>query len=95
MKLVLMHPPLDDPTLPYHSTAYLAGQLIHNGFTDVVLRDVNIEFVNYCLRKETVTRFCEDAGHLHSRLKGRLPLNFQEQEQFHNLAGRRRSIPTR
>jgi hypothetical protein len=82
-----MHPPLDDPTLPYHSTAYLAGQLIHNGFSDVVLRDVNIEFVNYCLRKETVARFCEDARRLHSDLRGRSRLNFQEQEQFHNLAG--------
>ena len=35
MNITLAHPPLDDPTLPYHSTAYLAGHLAHNGFRDV------------------------------------------------------------
>src|SRR3954454_20593781 len=47
MKLVLVHPPLDDPTIPYHSTASLAGPLVHCGFTDVAIRDVNIELVNW------------------------------------------------
>ena len=56
MKITLMHPPLDDPTLPYHSTAYLMGHLIHNGFTQVFTRDLNIEFVNYCLQEKVVNR---------------------------------------
>lgn len=35
MKWVLAHPPLDDPTIPNHSTAYLAGHRAHCGFTGI------------------------------------------------------------
>lgn len=90
MKLVLTHPPLDDPTLPYHSTAYLAGQLARNGFEDVSLRDVNIEFVNYCLTPAAVNGFQEEAESTRRKLRDRTCLNFQEQEQFINLAGAER-----
>jgi hypothetical protein len=41
MKIVLIHPPLDDPTIQY-ATAYLAGHLRAKGLDDVVMRDVNI-----------------------------------------------------
>jgi hypothetical protein len=78
MNIVLMHPPLDDPTLPYHSTAYLAGQLRHHGFTSVSLRDINIEFVNFCLRADSVDWFCQAADTIRRRLRDRASLNFQE-----------------
>jgi hypothetical protein len=59
MNITLIHPPLDDPTLPYHSTAYLAGHLNHNGFSNVVMRDLNVEFVNYCITEPAVSFFYE------------------------------------
>jgi hypothetical protein len=47
MKLLLVHPSLDDPTLPYHSTAYLKGHLPPMGLQMWKMRDINVEFVNY------------------------------------------------
>lgn len=87
MRLVLIHAPLDDPTLPYHSTAYLAGQLNKNGFKDVALRDINIEFVNYCLSPGAINRFIAEAEDMRNRLSHRASLAFEEQEQFINLTG--------
>ncbi len=85
MKITLMHPPLDDPTLPYHSTAYLKGHLVQNGFTDVVLRDINIEFVNYCLEPENINAFYEEGERRYQRFRDRDQLTYQEQEEFTSL----------
>ena len=86
MKITLIHPPLDDPTIPYHSTAYLAGHLNHNGFSDVRMRDLNIEFVNYCLEPTTVNSFYEE-GERRLRAHGHAAnLGFQDQEQYYALS---------
>jgi anaerobic magnesium-protoporphyrin IX monomethyl ester cyclase len=85
MKITLVHPPLDDPTIPYHATAYLAGHLIHQGFTDVAMRDLNVEFVNYCLEPGTVKAFCGVAEERLSELGRQPSLNFEEQEQYYAL----------
>lgn len=85
MKITLMHPPLDDPTLPYHSNAYLMGHLVHSGFTDVSMRDINIEFVNYCLEEENINAFYEEGECRLQQLEGRAELSFQEQEEFYAL----------
>lgn len=85
MKMTLMHPPLDDPTMPYHSMAYLAGHLAHNGFTDVSMRDINVEFVNYCLEKKSVHAFYEESELRIGQLEGRTQLSFREQEQYYAL----------
>jgi hypothetical protein len=71
MRLVLAHPPLDDPTLPYHSTAYLAGHLVHNGFTDVVTRDINIEFVNWTFEADVLHAFYDERRHASQPSNGR------------------------
>lgn len=85
MKITLMHPPLDDPTLPYHSTAYLTGHLAHNGFTDVSMRDVNVEFVNYCMEPETVEKYYGDADEMIRRFEQKGALSFAEQEEYYTL----------
>jgi anaerobic magnesium-protoporphyrin IX monomethyl ester cyclase len=85
MKLTLMHPPIDDPTLPYHSLAYLAGHMAHNGFTDVSMRDINVEYVNYCLERETIHTFYEEGARYLRELEGRSGLNFAEQEEYYSL----------
>ena len=85
MQFTLIHPPLDDPTLPYHSTAYLAGSLKHNGFRDVALRDLNIEFINYCLRSDSVNAFYNEAERRLGQFEARSELNVFEQEQFIEL----------
>ena len=85
MRLVLAHPPLDDPTLPYHSTAYLAGQLIHNGFTEVVIRDVNIELVNWTFEAEVLSAFYEEAARRLAAFERQGSLTFEEQEEYLGL----------
>jgi anaerobic magnesium-protoporphyrin IX monomethyl ester cyclase len=82
MRITFIHPPLDDPTIPYHSMAYLAGHLAQNGFSDFALRDINIEFVNYCLEKENINRFYDEGEERIRRLEARGELNFREQENY-------------
>lgn len=85
MRLVLAHPPLDDPTLPYHSTAYLAGHLIHNGFTDVVIRDINIEFVNWTFESDVLRALYDEASRRLVAFERRAALTFVEQEEYLGL----------
>jgi hypothetical protein len=85
MKITLIHPPLDDPTIPYHSLAYLAGHLKHNGFNDVTMRDVNIEFVNYCFEPQNINSFYEEAEERLVHLAKLDSLNFHEQESYISL----------
>jgi anaerobic magnesium-protoporphyrin IX monomethyl ester cyclase len=85
MKITLMHPPLDDPTLPYHSTAYLTGHLVHNGFTDVSMRDINVEFVNYCMEPQSVENYYAEADQLIRHFEQQPALSFSEQEQYYIL----------
>jgi anaerobic magnesium-protoporphyrin IX monomethyl ester cyclase len=90
MKITLIHPPLDDPTIPYHSLAYLAGHLAHNGFTDVAIRDINIEFVNYCFERPMINAFYEEGEERLRELAKRSSLNFYEQESYISLWSHRR-----
>jgi len=82
MRLVLAHPPLDDPTLPYHSTAYLAGHLVHNGFTDVAIRDINIELVNWTFEADVLSAFYDEAARRLEDFERRGTLTFVEQEEY-------------
>lgn len=84
-RVTLMHPPLDDPTLPYHANAYLAGHLKIMGHEEVGIRDVNIEYVNYCLEHESVIAFQQEADRRIRGLEARSSLSYQEQEQYYRL----------
>jgi anaerobic magnesium-protoporphyrin IX monomethyl ester cyclase len=85
MKITFIHPPLDDPTIPYHSTAYLRGHLAQSGFRDVTTRDLNVEFVNYCLEEGVAKEFSKEAGRRLLMLQSRSALDFEQQEQFYAL----------
>jgi anaerobic magnesium-protoporphyrin IX monomethyl ester cyclase len=85
MKMTFIHPPLDDPTIPYHSLAYLAGHLKHNGFNDFTVRDVNIEFVNYCFEPANINSFYEEGEERLVDLAKLDSLNFYEQENYISL----------
>lgn len=82
MRITFIHPPLDDPTIPYHSMAYLAGHLAQNGFHDYALRDINVEFVNYCLEQGNINRFYDEGEARIRELEGRPELTFREQENY-------------
>ncbi len=85
MKMILMHSPLDDPTMPYHATAYLVGQLKAQGLEDVSSRDINIEFVNYCLQRENVLFFYGEAERHIAAFRERQALTGLEQEEYLRL----------
>jgi len=91
MKIVLAYPPFDDPTMPYHSTAYLAGHLVHCGFTDVAIRDINIELVNWTFEPQVFAAFHEEAARRLRGFERQASLNFPEQEEYLGL-WRRRSV---
>jgi hypothetical protein len=82
VKILLTHSPMDDPTIPYHSNAYLAGHLVHCGFEDVTLRDTNAEFFNWCLEERVFSSFQEEAAQRFRTLTDKPELSFLEQEEY-------------
>jgi hypothetical protein len=93
MTIMLIHPPLDDPTIPYHSTAYLAGHLRANGFCDVKLRDINIEYLDNAIKPETVSAlYCEAESRLVA-LDSKRTLGYEDQEIYYGLLAARRLDP--
>lgn len=85
MKIVLTHSPMDDPTIPYHSNAYLKGHLVHSGFPDVTLRDTNVEFFNWSVQEEVFESFKEEAQRRFAALRSRSALTFAQQEEYMGL----------
>lgn len=85
MKMMLIHPPLDDPTIPYHSTAYLKGHLHANGFDNVTMRDMNVEYVNHTFSSATVEALYAEAESRLSRLSATSSLRYQDQEMYYGL----------
>ncbi|MBZ5532819.1 MAG: radical SAM protein [Acidobacteriia bacterium] len=85
MKITFIHPPLDDPTIPYHSTAYLRGHLLQNGFENISTRDLNVEFVNYCLEDDVIHDLSDEVEHRLDALSLQGGLSFSEQEEFYSL----------
>ena len=85
MKILLTHSPLDDPTIPYHSNAYLAGHLVHSGFQDVTIRDTNAEFFNWCLEEKSFVGFIAEAARRAHELESQETLSFEEQEEYLGL----------
>jgi len=93
MKIVLIHPPLDDPTIPYHATAYLAGHLRAKGFDDVVMRDVNIEFVDDILKTDNIHWVYEEIERRLENFQHAGELAYQDQEAYYRLLMARRIDP--
>jgi hypothetical protein len=85
MKITLLYPPLDDPTTPYHANAYLLGTLHGNGFADATMRDINIEFINYCLEEDTVTRFHRERDRRLADMGSRADICLAEQLEYLEL----------
>ncbi|WP_305125905.1 B12-binding domain-containing radical SAM protein [Streptomyces odontomachi] len=52
MRVLLLYTPLTDPTAPYHSLTYLRSHAAAHGFTDVHIRDTNVEAFHHTLRPE-------------------------------------------
>ena len=84
MRTVLIQPPLDDPTMPYHATAYLAGHLRAHGHS-VVTRDLNVEFCDWSVQTETVEGLRVEAKRRLELLTRRASLGFAEQEEAYLL----------
>jgi anaerobic magnesium-protoporphyrin IX monomethyl ester cyclase len=93
VNIVLIHPPLDDPTLPYHATAYLAGHLRSKGFDDVVMRDVNIEYVNDALTADTIHWIYQEIEHRIQNFKQAQELAYPDQEAYYRLLTKPRLQP--
>jgi hypothetical protein len=93
MKIVLIHPPLDDPTIPYHATAYLAGHLRANGFDDVVMRDVNIEYVDDSLKTDTIRWVYEEVERRLDNFRQASELAYPDQEAYYRLFSKSRIDP--
>jgi anaerobic magnesium-protoporphyrin IX monomethyl ester cyclase len=93
MNMMLVHPPLDDPTIPYHSTAYLKGHLRRNGFNGVTLRDLNVEFVNHLLLPATVASMFEESRQRIAALSRKSSLSYPHQEEYYRLLASLRAEP--
>jgi anaerobic magnesium-protoporphyrin IX monomethyl ester cyclase len=55
LQAMLLYPPITDPTSPYHSLTYVASFARHAGFTEIEVRDTNIEALSFCARPEILS----------------------------------------
>lgn len=94
MNMMLIHPPLDDPTIPYHSTAYLKGHLLRSGFQNVTLRDLNVEYVNHLLQPDAVSFAFEEGRRKIAAMWREKPLGYQLQEEHYRLLVSLRGEPS-
>jgi len=85
MNIMLVHPPLDDPTIPYHSTAYLKGHLLRNGFANVTLRDLNVEFVDHMLQPTSIASMFEEGHKRIAAFVRKKSLTYPDQEEYYRL----------
>lgn len=83
MRIVLLYPPLTDPTSPYHSLTYLRSHASAQGFTDITIRDANIEAFHHSLRPE---RFAAVVAEVRARRDRLLAANRLTDEQSAHLA---------
>ena len=54
MKVLYLNPPVLDPTAPYCSLYQLKGYIEEKSEYDVVVKDINIEWLNYMLTREKI-----------------------------------------
>jgi radical SAM superfamily enzyme YgiQ (UPF0313 family) len=76
--------------MPYHATAYLAGHLRSSGFHDVTMRDVNIEYVNHCLKPDTIRWVYEEIDSKIAAFNQTRELTYVEQEAYYRFAAKPR-----
>ncbi len=85
MKITLLYPPIDDPTMPYHGNAHLLGTLRANGFADATTRDLNVEFVNFCMEEAVITEFHAERERRLASFATYSELSFAEQDEYLTL----------
>jgi anaerobic magnesium-protoporphyrin IX monomethyl ester cyclase len=90
-----MHPPLDDPTMPYHSTAYLLGALRAHGVAQASIRDINIEFVSWSLEPDRIRAFYREVDVRKAAFLRCDRMTMAEQDEYWHLCGSVRQNPTR
>jgi hypothetical protein len=85
MKILLGYGPFNDPTSPYHSLAYLASFIRSKGFSDVIVRDFNVEWFDHEIKSSNIKKLFQKAQVKYSDLKCKSKLSITEAENYKNL----------
>lgn len=80
MRTLLIHPPQWIPLNPHFSLASLVGQLRNHNY-EVKIRDINIEFFNYILTKEYVSKSVNMAFEMFDSLFEELQKEFSDEKK--------------
>jgi anaerobic magnesium-protoporphyrin IX monomethyl ester cyclase len=94
MHITLIHPPFSDVTGPYHSNAYLLGQLRQKGFSGADNRDLNIECADYLLEPQVIRSLSSEADRRLSELSRKPFLGFMQQQEYYGLVKAQIPEPT-
>jgi hypothetical protein len=85
LQAMLLYPPITDSTSPYHSLIYLASFARSAGFTDIAIRDTNIEALNFCARPDVVAAMTADWRSRRRELGAHPTLSGAEQLEYFQL----------
>ena len=80
--MLLLYPPLTDPTSPYHSLTYLRSHAVAQGFCDITIRDTNIEAFHHTLRPGPYRRVVQDARQRQRELLARTAPSEPEEREM-------------
>ncbi|MEV0253783.1 B12-binding domain-containing radical SAM protein [Streptomyces sp. NPDC050732] len=82
VKVLLLYPPLTDPTAPYHSLTYLRSHVVAQGFPDVGIRDTNVEAFHHTLLPDRHRAVVERAHRRRAHLLAARDLTAEEQREL-------------
>lgn len=84
-RVMLLYPPITDPTAPYHSLVYLASYAKARGFRDIEVRDTNIEALQHLAQPEVMEGLLEEWAARRRALGSQARLSRFQQLEFEQL----------
>lgn len=85
MKILYLNPPVMDPTAPYCSLYYLKGYLEKYTNYEVVVKDTNIEWINYMLSQKKIADLLSVRENLINKYENTITLKGKEALHYYKL----------
>jgi len=84
MKILLAECPMGDPTRGYHSLPYFSSFAKKNGFRDISIRDLNIEFLNHLATEDSIRDMQSRVVARREELEAKGTIDWFEQQEYFN-----------
>ncbi len=85
MKVLLLNPPVSDPTCRYSSLYHLKSYITHKSTHQVFVKDINIEWLDYLIKENYTDRFQEQVKQFRKTFESKCKISTYEAVWYHKL----------